>query len=63
MHTKIEQTTQDMKDIADGLASGVAPEKIETSITYGNQWLAEMKERGMNINAGLIKQWFLLLVY
>ena len=35
-----------MKDIADGLGSGVGPDQIETSIKYGKEILEEIKNRG-----------------
>lgn len=40
----IRQITQEMKEIADGLGSGVTPEQIKTSVDLGNQWLDLMKK-------------------
>ena len=46
MRSKIVNTTNEMREIADGLGSGVSPEKIRTSISYGEDWLQEIKDRG-----------------
>jgi hypothetical protein len=39
-----------MREIADGLGSGVTPEQIQTSIDLGNEWLAMMKENDFSQN-------------
>ena len=54
MRSKIVNTTNEMLEIADGLGSGVSPEKIRTSISYGEDWLQEIKDRG-DKNTGNIK--------
>ncbi len=36
-------TTREMKQIADGLGSGVTPDQIKTSIDLGNEWLETIK--------------------
>lgn len=33
-----------MREIADGLGSGVTPEQLETSVELGKQWLDEIKQ-------------------
>lgn len=33
-----------MREIADGLGSGVTPEQLETSVELGKQWLEEIKQ-------------------
>ena len=33
-----------MREIADGLGSGVTPEQLETSVDLGKQWLEEIKQ-------------------
>ena len=35
-----------MREIADGLGSGVSPDQIRTSIGYGEEFLQEIKDRG-----------------
>ena len=35
-----------MREIADGLGSGVSQDQIRTSIEYGEQFLKEIKDRG-----------------
>ena len=46
VRSQIVNTTNEMSEIADGLGSGVSPDKIRTSISYGEDWLQEMKQRG-----------------
>ena len=38
-------TTNEMREIADGLGSGVSQDQIRTSIDYGEQFLQEIKDR------------------
>lgn len=43
VNVQIIATTNEMKEIADGLGSGVTRDLINTSITYGNSMLDQMK--------------------
>lgn len=40
---EMARVTSDMREISDGLGSGVTPEQIETSVALGRQWLEEIK--------------------
>ncbi len=40
---EINKVTQDMREIADGLGSGVTPEQQEASVALGRQWLEDIK--------------------
>jgi methyl-accepting chemotaxis protein len=41
---EIAQVTNDMREIVDGLGSGVTPEQLEASVDLGKQWLEEIKQ-------------------
>ena len=45
--------TNDMREIADGLGSGVTPEQLETSVQLGKEWLDEIKKQNFNDQRGL----------
>ena len=40
---EIGEVTRDMREIVDGLASGLSPQQIELSVETGRQWLEEIK--------------------
>ncbi|TRY60964.1 hypothetical protein TCAL_05712 [Tigriopus californicus] len=41
---EIARVTKVMREIADGLGSGVTPEQLETSVKLGKQWLEQIRE-------------------
>ena len=41
---EIGEVTGDMREIVDGLASGLSPQQIELSVETGRQWLEEIKQ-------------------
>ena len=45
---EINQITNEMREIADGLGSGVTPEQLEASVELGKQWLAEIEAKDFN---------------
>ena len=46
VRSKIMNTTNEMRKIADGLGSGVSPDQIRSSIDLGTTWLQEIKDIG-----------------
>merc|ERR1719346_576608 len=44
VNDKIDEITKDMRNIADGLDSGLTPEQIETAVQDGQELLDAMKE-------------------
>ena len=57
-----------MREIADGLGSGVSQDQIRTSIEYGEQFLKEIKDRGKeavknNISTILVKYKMPMRIY
>ena len=36
--------TNDMREIADGLGSGVTPDQLETAVKLGEEWLEDIKQ-------------------
>jgi laminin alpha 3/5 len=53
---QIMSITKEMREIADGLGSGVTPEQIQTSIDLGNEWLAMMKENDFSQNRAMANE-------
>ncbi len=41
---EMDTVIRDMREIVDGLGSGVSPEQIEASVEFGRQWLEEIKQ-------------------
>ena len=50
---EIMAITKEMREIADGLGSGVTPEQIQTAIDLGNEWLDAMKEHDFSEDRSL----------
>ncbi len=50
---EIMAVTNEMREIADGLGSGVTPEQIQTSINLGNEWLEDMKTKDFSEDRAL----------